>query len=72
LKKLNDIHTCTNSFISQDHARLDSSVIAHNVVHLVKTNPGIEIKTLIADMQQRFGYTVHTKKHGQSNKKPLK
>ena len=41
MKKLNGIHTCTNSFISQDHVRLDSSVIAHNIVHLVKTNSGI-------------------------------
>ena len=50
LKKLNDFHTCTNSFISQDHVRLDSSVIAHNIIHLVKTNLSIKIKTLIADM----------------------
>ena len=57
MKKLNGIHTCTNSFISQDHVRLDSYVNAHNIVHLVKTYPGIEIKTLITDMHQRFGYT---------------
>ncbi|KAH1214146.1 hypothetical protein GmHk_14G041944 [Glycine max] len=54
LKKLNGIHTCTNSTISQYHVRLDSSIIAHNIVHLVKTNPGIEIKTLIANMHQRW------------------
>ncbi|KAH1209913.1 hypothetical protein GmHk_15G044313 [Glycine max] len=53
--------------------RLDSSVITHNIVHLVKTNPSIKIKTLIGDMHQRCGYTVsYKKKHGQLNKKPLK
>jgi len=28
----------------------------------VKTNPGIQIKTLIADLLQHFGYTVTYKK----------
>ncbi|KAL5165720.1 hypothetical protein HKD37_18G050800 [Glycine soja] len=36
MKKINGIKTCTTSLISQDHVRLDSSVIAHNIVHLVK------------------------------------
>jgi len=62
LNKLNGIHTYTNSFISQDRVRLDSSAITHNIVHLMKTNPGIEIKTLIADMHQLFGYTISYKK----------
>ena len=42
-KKIIDIHTCTTSLISQDNVRLDSYVIAHNIVQLVKTNPGIQI-----------------------------
>ncbi|KAH1206301.1 hypothetical protein GmHk_16G046796 [Glycine max] len=71
LKKLNGIRTCTNSTISQDHVRLDSSIIAHNIVHLVKTNPGIEIKTLIANMHQQFGYTVSYKKACTTKQKSL-
>jgi len=71
LKKLNDIHTCTNSFILQDHVRLDLFVIAHNIVHLVKTNPSIKIKTLIAYMLQRFGYTVSYKKAWMGKQKAL-
>ncbi|KAH1215601.1 hypothetical protein GmHk_13G036700 [Glycine max] len=71
LKKLNCIYTCTNSTISQDHVRLDSSVIAHNIVHLVKTNPSIKIKTLIVDMHQRFGYTVSYKKAWTTKQKSL-
>ncbi|KAH1262859.1 hypothetical protein GmHk_02G005389 [Glycine max] len=71
LKKLNGIHTYTNSFISQDHVRLDSSVITHNIVHLVKTNPGIKIKTLIVDMHQRFGYTISYKKAWTTKQKAL-
>ncbi|KAH1198988.1 hypothetical protein GmHk_18G052449 [Glycine max] len=60
LKKINGIHTCTTFVISQDHVRLDSRIIAHNIVHLVKTNPGIEIKTLIADMLQQFVENNHS------------
>ena len=71
MKKINGIHTCTNSVISQDHVRLDSSVIAHNIIHLVKVNPGIEIKTVIADMLQRFGYTVSYKKTWTTKQKAL-
>ena len=62
LKKINGIHICTTSIISQDHVKLDLSVIAHNIVHLVKINLGIEIETLIIDMLQRFGYIVSYKK----------
>ncbi|KAL5159788.1 hypothetical protein HKD37_15G044047 [Glycine soja] len=40
-----------------DHIRIDLSVIAHNIVDLVKTNPGIQTKTLIVNMLQHFGYT---------------
>jgi len=72
IKKIKGIHTCTASLISQDHVRLDLFVITHNIVHLVKTNPGIQIKTLIADILQRFGYIVHTKRHGKLNRKHLK
>ena len=71
LKKLNCIHTCTNYFISQNHVRLDFSVIAHNIVHLVKINFGIEIKPLIANMHQRFGYTVSYKKTSTTKQKAL-
>ncbi|KAL5153427.1 hypothetical protein HKD37_19G052972 [Glycine soja] len=71
LKKINGIHTCTTSVISQDHVRLDSSLIAHNIVQLVKTNPSIEIKTLIANMLQRFGYIVSYKKACTSKQKAL-
>ena len=71
MKKLNGIHTCTDFVISQDHVRLDSSVIAHNIVHLVKTNPSIEIKTLIADILQRFDYIVSFKKAWITKQKAL-
>ncbi|KAL5154002.1 hypothetical protein HKD37_19G053460 [Glycine soja] len=58
IMKINGIHTCTTSLISQDHVRLCSFEIAHNIVDLVKENLGIPIKTLMVDILQRFGYTM--------------
>ena len=37
----------------------------------MKKNPGIEIKTLIADMLQRFGYTIPYKKAWTTKQKSL-
>jgi len=37
----------------------------------VKTNPGIEIKTLIADILQQFGYTTSYKKTWTTKQKAL-
>ncbi|KAH1222588.1 hypothetical protein GmHk_12G035705 [Glycine max] len=48
-----------------------SYVIAQNIVHLVKTNPSIEIKILIANMLQRFGYIVSYKKAWTTKQKAL-
>jgi len=62
LKQINGIRTWTTSLISQCHIRLDSFVIADNIVHLVKTNLGIKIKILIVDMLQCFSYIVSYKK----------
>jgi len=71
MKKINGIHACTTSLISQDHVRLDLFVIAHNIVHLIKTNHDIQIKTLIVDILQRFGYTVTYKKAWIAKQKAL-
>ena len=71
IKQINGIHICTTSLISQDHVKLDSSIITNNIVHLVKTNPGIKIKTLIANMLQRFGYIVTYKKTWTTKQKVL-
>ena len=72
IKKINGIHTYTSSLISQDHVWFDSFVIVHNIVHLVKTNPSIQIKTLIADMLQCLSYIVTYKKAWAAKQEALK
>ena len=44
--------------MSQDHYNLDSTQIASIFFHLVRTNPSICIKSLVADIKSRYGYTV--------------
>ncbi|XP_072087275.1 uncharacterized protein [Arachis hypogaea] len=45
--------------ISQDHAKLDSDTIADAIRPLVKADPSIKVKSIIAEVQSRFNYTVN-------------
>ncbi|XP_016195615.1 uncharacterized protein LOC107636632 [Arachis ipaensis] len=44
--------------ISRDHAKLDSDTIADAIRSLVKVDPLIKVKSIIAEVQSRFNYTV--------------
>ena len=44
--------------ISQDHAKLDSDTIADAIRPLVEADPSIKVKSVIAEVQSRFNYTV--------------
>jgi len=58
IKSIDGTHTCFSTLMSQDHCNLDSTQIASIVFHLVRTNPSIRIKSLVADIKSRYGYTV--------------
>ncbi|RYR11136.1 hypothetical protein Ahy_B05g079621 [Arachis hypogaea] len=60
--RYNGKHTCTMGTISQDHAKLDSDTITDAIRPLVKTNPSIKVKSVIAEVQDRFNYTVSYRK----------
>nr|KYP57167.1 hypothetical protein KK1_003425 [Cajanus cajan]KYP57181.1 hypothetical protein KK1_003439 [Cajanus cajan] len=62
IKKINGVHTCITSIISQDHHKLDSNVIASHIHGLVNENPSIPIKKLIVEIQTYHGYTRTYKK----------
>jgi len=42
----------------QDHVNLDLHQIASIVVDFVRTNPSIPVKSLIAEIKNRYGYTI--------------
>ncbi|XP_020970320.1 uncharacterized protein LOC107621097 [Arachis ipaensis] len=60
--RYNGKHTCTMGMISQDHAKLDSDTIADAIRPLVEADPSINVKSIIAEVQGRFNYTVSYRK----------
>ncbi|XP_016206188.1 uncharacterized protein LOC107646519 [Arachis ipaensis] len=62
IRRYNGKHTCTMGTISQDHAKLDSNTIADAIKPLVEADPSIKVKSIIAEVQGRFNYTVSYRK----------
>ncbi|XP_039133318.1 uncharacterized protein LOC120270392 [Dioscorea cayenensis subsp. rotundata] len=50
-------HTCSSAMISQDHSKLDSNMICHQIQALVQQQPSINVSVLIAEIKNRYGYT---------------
>ncbi|QHO56105.1 uncharacterized protein [Arachis hypogaea] len=62
IRRYNGRHTCTTGVISQDHSKLDSDTVAEAIRPLVETDPSIKVKTIIAEVQSRFNYTISYRK----------
>ncbi|XP_072079938.1 uncharacterized protein [Arachis hypogaea] len=62
IRRYNGNHTCTVGTISQDHAKLDSDTIADAIRPLIEANPSIKVKSVIAEVQSRYNYTVSYRK----------
>ncbi|RYQ83793.1 hypothetical protein Ahy_B10g102643 [Arachis hypogaea] len=58
IKRYNGKYTCTMVMILQDHAKLDSDTIIDAIRTLVEADPSIKVKSIIAEVQSRFNYTV--------------
>ncbi|XP_015953770.1 uncharacterized protein LOC107478137 [Arachis duranensis] len=58
----NGRHTCTMGTISQDHSKLDSDTVTDSIMPLVETDPSINVKPIIAEVQSRFNYTINYRK----------
>ncbi|KAL4288359.1 hypothetical protein AHAS_Ahas19G0278300 [Arachis hypogaea] len=58
IRRYNGSHTCTQSTISQDHAKLDSDTIAEAIKPLVEAGPSIKVKSVINEVQSKFNYTI--------------
>ncbi|RYQ89724.1 hypothetical protein Ahy_B09g096225 isoform A [Arachis hypogaea] len=48
--------------ISQDHSKLDSITIAEVIKSLVEADPSLKVKSVIAEVQSKFNYTVNYRK----------
>ncbi|RYQ83925.1 hypothetical protein Ahy_B10g102812 [Arachis hypogaea] len=62
VRRYNGSHTCTRSTISQDHSKLDSNTIAEAIKPFVEADPSLKVKSVIADVQSKFNYTVSYRK----------
>ncbi|XP_025675666.1 uncharacterized protein [Arachis hypogaea] len=62
IRRYNGSHTCTRATISQDHSKLDSNTIAEAIKPLVEADPSILVKSIIAEVQSKFNYTVSYRK----------
>ncbi|XP_020963859.1 uncharacterized protein LOC107646937 [Arachis ipaensis] len=58
IRRYNGSHTCTRSTISQDHSKLDSKTVAEAIKPLVEIDSSIKVKSVIADVQSKFNYTI--------------
>ncbi|XP_072074351.1 uncharacterized protein [Arachis hypogaea] len=62
IRRNNGRHMCTMGMISQDHSKLDSDTVAEAIRPLVETDPSIKVKSIIAEVQSRFNYTISYRK----------
>ncbi|RYQ89729.1 hypothetical protein Ahy_B09g096225 isoform E [Arachis hypogaea] len=62
IRRYNGSHTCTRATISQDHSKLDSITIAEVIKSLVEADPSLKVKSVIAEVQSKFNYTVNYRK----------
>ncbi|XP_016173718.2 uncharacterized protein LOC107616250 [Arachis ipaensis] len=62
IRRYNGSHTCTRATISQDHAKLDSNTVAEAIKPLVEVDPSIRVKSVIAEVQAKFNYTISYRK----------
>ncbi|XP_025621503.1 uncharacterized protein [Arachis hypogaea] len=62
IRRYNGRHTCTIGTISQDHSKLDSDTIAEAIRPLVEIDPSIKVKSIIAEVQSKFNYTISYRK----------
>ncbi|RYQ83308.1 hypothetical protein Ahy_B10g101959 [Arachis hypogaea] len=62
IRRYNGTHTCTRSTISQDHSKLDSKTVAEAIKPLVEVDPSLKVKSVIAEVQSKFNYTISYRK----------
>ncbi|KAL5146141.1 hypothetical protein HKD37_06G016022 [Glycine soja] len=71
IKSIRGHHTCLVPMLTQDHRQLDKHVIAQIIQPIVKTNPTVSIKTLIAEIKTFMNYTPSYKKTWLAKQKAL-
>jgi len=63
IKNIRGHHTCLAPMLRQDNRKLDKHVIAQIIQPIVKTNPSVSIKMLIAEIKTFMNYIPSYKNH---------
>ncbi|XP_072071642.1 uncharacterized protein [Arachis hypogaea] len=71
IRRYNGSHTCTRATISQDHSKLDSNTVAEEIKPMVEVDPSIRVKSVIAEVQAKFNYTISYHKAWLAKKKAV-
>nr|XP_012568213.1 uncharacterized protein LOC105851575 [Cicer arietinum] len=69
--RLKGPHDCANSSMSQDHTKLDSNIICESIKSLLKVDPSIKVKVIIAHIRERYNYTITYRKVWMSKNKAI-
>ncbi|XP_057720180.1 uncharacterized protein LOC130934648 [Arachis stenosperma] len=62
IRRYNGSHTCSRTTISQDHAKINSDMIAEVIKPLVDVDPSLKVKSVIAEVQSKFNYMISYRK----------
>nr|XP_027190511.1 uncharacterized protein LOC113786681 [Cicer arietinum] len=69
--RLKGPHNCANSSMSQDHTKLDSNIICESIKSLLKADPSIKVKVIIAHIRERYNYTITYRKAWMAKNKAI-
>ncbi|GAU49839.1 hypothetical protein TSUD_408080 [Trifolium subterraneum] len=64
-------HTCTSPGLSQDHPRLDASLISQIIVPILKDNFSTSVKVIIAYIRDKFNHTISYRKAWNAKNKAI-
>ncbi|XP_025661183.3 uncharacterized protein [Arachis hypogaea] len=59
-------------WLIRDHSKLDSNTIAEAIKPLVEADPSIKVKSVIAEVQSKFNYTISYRKAWLAKQKAVK
>ncbi|KAL4315050.1 hypothetical protein AHAS_Ahas15G0146300 [Arachis hypogaea] len=62
IRRYNGSYTCTRAIISQDHSKFNPNTIVEAIKPLVEADPSIKVRSMIADVQSKFNYTISYRK----------
>ncbi|XP_075515353.1 uncharacterized protein LOC142549994 [Primulina tabacum] len=65
-------HTCISTSVGIEHKNLNSDMVAHKLLGVVHCDPSYEIKYIIENVKDKYGYQISYTKAWQSLKRAMK